>query len=358
MSSSTTSVIDGPRRIRGVDLARGFAVVGMIAVHLIDTDLFEITEPSTWIAMANGNASVLFATLAGVSLAIANGGATPPTGDRLRRARRALVLRGAVVWAIGVVLIFTGVPVNIILTAYGLLFIVATLFLGLKPRTLIAVAAVLAVTMPVLVLLIDGTGDTPARSLGAQLIGWYYPFPVWAVYIALGLAAGRLLRSRSSPTIPAVWLTLTGAVLFLIGHLVLGPIATRADTGGPAWLTVLTVEAHSSGIGNVMGASGFALGAIGLCVLLCLTPVHWAVWPLRALGSMPLTAYVAHLLIWFLWILWAQPVDPLTEFRAVDPFWPTVLGLVLASSLWVLLLGKGPLERLVTRASTRLTPAT
>lgn len=49
---------------------------------------------------------------------------------------------------------------------------------------------------------------------------------------------------------------------------------------------------------------------------------------------------------------------PLTEHRAADPFWPMVIGLLIACSLWMLLLGKGPLERLVTKASARRDPAT
>ena len=54
-----------PSRIAGVDLARGLAVIGMLAAHLLTIDAFDAGRPETWIDIANGRSSILFATLAG-----------------------------------------------------------------------------------------------------------------------------------------------------------------------------------------------------------------------------------------------------------------------------------------------------
>ena len=60
--------LNGPARIGGVDLARGLAVLGMFAAHLLwITEPFDVLEPDTWIAVVSGRSSILFATLAGVS---------------------------------------------------------------------------------------------------------------------------------------------------------------------------------------------------------------------------------------------------------------------------------------------------
>src|SRR5690606_26645416 len=53
----------------GIDLARGLAVFGMFAAHLLVTaPCFSWSDPGTWTAAVHGNSSILFATLAGVSL--------------------------------------------------------------------------------------------------------------------------------------------------------------------------------------------------------------------------------------------------------------------------------------------------
>lgn len=69
--------LNGPARIAGVDLARGLAVLGMLAAHLLWLGSLSWTEPSTWGAIVNGRSSILFATLAGVSLGLSTGGPRP-----------------------------------------------------------------------------------------------------------------------------------------------------------------------------------------------------------------------------------------------------------------------------------------
>ena len=74
--------MNNPSRIAGVDLARGLAVLGMLAAHLLWLGSLSWTEPSTWGAIVNGRSSILFATLAGVSLGLSTGGPTPPSGAK------------------------------------------------------------------------------------------------------------------------------------------------------------------------------------------------------------------------------------------------------------------------------------
>lgn len=374
--------LSAPSRLAGVDLARGLAVLGMCAAHLLELPTFRWSDPLTLPGLAQGHASILFATLAGVSLALGTPGPPAPGGEagaaprRLGRPRRRLVVRAALIWALGLALVCTGVPVQVILPAYGLLFLVAVPLLGLGPRALAVVACSLATGMPVLVAWLSEAwwpGVSGASSWQARL-GWHYPFPVWAAFLAAGLAVGGLLRrerEHGSAGPPSAvtpsgrllgQLAGVGALLALLGHGLLGVLGRRAAAAEPepfssGWLvSVLRDDPHSSGVGEVVGSTGVVLAVLALGLLACRTRLGTLLWPLRAVGSMPLTAYVGHLLGWALWLrLAAAPgADPVAGFRALDPFWPTVALTLLACSLWAALLGRGPLEALVAWVARRL----
>ncbi|WEK60388.1 MAG: hypothetical protein P0Y60_13860 [Candidatus Microbacterium colombiense] len=72
--------------------------------------------------------------------------------------------------------------------------------------------------------------------------------------------------------------------------------ARATDPLGSAVSRVLAVDPHSGGTAEILGSGGFALAVIALCVLLS-RPLRWVLLPLGALGSMPLTAYSAHVLV-------------------------------------------------------------
>ncbi|MGP9724470.1 heparan-alpha-glucosaminide N-acetyltransferase domain-containing protein [Corynebacterium sp. AOP40-9SA-29] len=361
------SLLSAPGRIQGIDLARGLAIVGMFAAHLTVTPSFEYRDPTTWSALVNGHSAILFATLAGVSLALSI--ALPNPSDLksdavLRGVRRNLASRAAVIWIIGIALVGTGVPVNVILPAYGILFLLAAGLINLRTRTLVILAGVLAVTMPVLVTSINialGGETLVQQTLVSTVIGWFYPFPVWLTFLVIGLVVGRTLRTSRNLLRSGLTLTLVGGVSTVAGHGVISRVADRAEeSGGPALLSALRDEPHSSGIGEVVGSGGFALAVTGACVLLCLTPLSRIFWPVRVLGSMPLTAYTAHLVVWIAWAF-TQNLHPgsdrsqiLQGFRDAEPFWLMTIGIVVACCAWALTVGKGPMEILVGRASAML----
>jgi uncharacterized membrane protein YeiB len=74
--------------------------------------------------------------------------------------------------------------------------------------------------------------------------------------------------------------------------------------------------------------------------------------PLRATGSMPLTAYTAQLVVWALVSLNVLgDTGDLSGFRALDPFWPLTLGIVAGCTVWALVVGRGPLEWALERTA-------
>ncbi|GGH50516.1 heparan-alpha-glucosaminide N-acetyltransferase domain-containing protein [Microbacterium album] len=341
--SSRRARLDGHGREPGVDLARGLAVIGMFAAHLLDTSALVWDDPETWTDVVNGRSSILFATLAGVSLALLTGGARPADGARLREARIRIAVRAVWVWALGMLLVQLQTPVLVILPAYAILFLLALPALRLRAPWLFALAAFVAVTMPFPVFAINGWSGwgAPGGEELAHALGWHYPFLLWIAFVLAGLAVGRMSFSRP---LTAGLLLVAGIVLAGIGYGVVGRWGALA-LADSLWGGALSGAAHSSGVGEALGSGGFAIAVIALCALLCATPARWLVLPLRAVGAMPLTAYTAQLVAWALLQPAPQPWGPDIEaFRATEPFWPFTIATIVGCTLWSLFVGRGPLE--------------
>lgn len=343
-----------PSRIAGVDLARGLAVLGMLTAHLWTTEAFDVTRPETWVDLVNGRSSILFAVLAGVSLALASGGANPVGGVMLRVFQRRRAVRAAVIWAIGVLLLLTGVPVYVILPAYALLFLLSLPLLGLRARTLWAIAGVLAVIMPWVQVPLNALPiwSEPAGETIAPLIGWHYPFPLWMTFVVAGLAIGRSGMTERRTLVALVG---GGSAAVLVGY---GAVALFPATGDDPWLTaVWTAAPHSGGLPEVIGSGGFAVALIGAAVALCRTPVSRVLFPLRAVGAMPLTAYAGQIVVWAIAaVILVGDSGDLLAFRGEGPLVPFLLGTIVFCTAWAWWLGRGPLERLVAWITRRIVP--
>lgn len=349
--------LSAPARLRGVDLARGLAVLGMLAAHLLALPTWEWTEPATWGDIANGRSSILFAVVAGVSIALVTGGVAPlPRGPLLARARTMLALRGILLWLIGLALIITGVPVFVILPAYGVLFLLSLPVLRLSARTLWILAGVLALVMPWLQPALDALPlwQGEAGATLALIIGWHYPFTVWIAFVVAGLAAGR---SRLGARRTQLTLLIVGAALAALAYAADAAIGTTRLEEGISYVSaVLTARPHSSGLLEVIGSGGFALAALALCSLAC--RVRWiaaASLPLRAVGSMPLTAYAGQIVAWaIIAAVVLGDTGDLLGMRELQLFWAFVGVTVVFCTGWAVWLGRGPLETLIAFVIRRL----
>ncbi|REJ04401.1 DUF1624 domain-containing protein [Microbacterium bovistercoris] len=346
--------LNGPARIGGVDLARGLAVIGMFAAHLLTTpEFWDWGDPSTWLIIVDGRSSILFATLAGVSIGLVTGGAVPLTGDRMRTARGRLAVRAGMLWVSGILLILTGVPVYVILPAYAILFLLALPFTRLTSSIVLSAAGgiglVTAFVHPLLNELPLWYG--PFGEEISAVLGWHYPFPVWLAFVlaGLGIARADVRRLRTQ-----LWMLGAGSVLAALGY-----TGFEAPQDSPYLQQVLTADPHSSGLFEVFGTGGFAIAVIGACLLVCRGVVlRMLVLPLRATGAMPLTAYTAQLLIWAAVALaMIGDTGDLLAFQALEPFWPLTIGTVIGCTAWALLVGRGPLEWVLDRTAKIVVPA-
>ncbi|MDK3258429.1 heparan-alpha-glucosaminide N-acetyltransferase domain-containing protein [Blastococcus capsensis] len=351
----------GPDRVAGLDLARGLAVLGMFGAHLGTSDRLA-ADPVTWPAIVHGRPSILFATLAGVSIALLSGGGIPATGEALVRARTRILVRAAWIFAIGGLLELLDTRVAIILGVYAVLFVLATPFLRWPVSRLLALAAGIAVAGPPLDLLLGqvategGNADDPFADL---VITGVYPALLWWAYVLAGLAVGR---SDVRAGRVRVWLVGAGTGAAVLGYGG-GWLTTRAVADGrpsagpeegfgagvgewdPAWFT--GAAPHSGTTFEMVGSTGVAVAVIGLCLLLAgRLPVLTA--PLAAVGALALSVYTGHVVA--LWLV--RMLDPAAG--GGPGTWLAFAGYaVLAATIWRIVLGQGPLERLLTWSSRR-----
>lgn len=181
-------------RIVALDIARGLAVIGMIAAHTLALPgQFVWTKPATWLEIVDGRSSILFGLLAGISVALMTGRNRVPSGAELGPMRLKLLARGLLIFGIGFVLEMLGTPVSVILCFYGFIYMCSVLVIGLKVRTLLIWAVALAIGGPVLVAAFTAMGDGDGITF---LVGGTYSVVVWAALMFGGLALGRLDVTR------------------------------------------------------------------------------------------------------------------------------------------------------------------
>lgn len=376
-----------PPRILGLDIARGLAILGMAGAHIGETEPFEWLDPATWTDLVHGRSSILFAVLAGISIALMTGRSAVPERERIPGIRLNLIGRGAVIFLIGLALEMLNTPIAVILTLYGLLYVAVIPFLRWRPWQLLTGAAVLALLGPALLAFLNAVMLHPYGSgIGFVLYGTY-PITVWMSLVLAGMALGRLHIGQLRTAVVALGI---GLALVVVGY-GLGGIGQAAgitgslgsssfssgegssiidggsgsigtapsgwesypqalaesDPLGAVLTAIFAVDPHSGGTAEILGSGGFALVVIALCLLLS-RPLRWVLLPLGALGSMPLTAYSAHVVSIVL-------VGGPGAFFSSNSFWAaTAIGLLLVTTLWSMFFGRGPLERLVGRGAAAM----
>lgn len=367
-------------RIVGLDMARWWALMGMVATHALPSLRPGGTEVALAQSVAGGRASALFAVLAGVSMALISGGRVPVVGDVRRGVTRGLVVRAAIVTMIGLVLAELGTTIVVILAYYGVLFVLGIPFLGLRTRSLALLALGWAVVAPAVSFLVRPHLPEPLDAsprladLGQPVLlvnqllftGWYPAF-TWLAYLLLGLAVGRSALDRPRT---AGWLIASGAVLAVTSYAVslalldrpgvrgeltatLPPGLNRGGleltldhglpgttpTGSGWWLAV--AAPHSGTTLDLLHTGGCALLVLGGCLVVArLAPAALAI--VFGAGAMTLSLYSLHVVL-------RSP--GLLDADSQPTFWTHVLLLSAIGAAYRWADRSGPLERLVTSAS-------
>ncbi|HEU4807459.1 MAG TPA: DUF418 domain-containing protein [Homoserinimonas sp.] len=314
-------------RIVGIDVARGLAVLGMFIAHTYPrADEAEL--------IVDGRSAILFATLAGVSLGLLTGGENPGRSSRAV-ARRGVIIRAAFLFLLGVMLTLLPSHIAIILDYYGIMFALMIPMLFLPRLALSMLAALLAVAAPLAAAWVGAAGEQTGWTGVAveYLLLGHYPALVWLPFLLVGL-----LCTRSGLTRPATqrWMVFGGALAMVLGY------------GTTLVIRSVTAEAHSGSTAEVVGSGGFAIALIGILLWLDrFRASRLALHPIAAAGSMPLTIYTLQILLLAGSVAFANAAAWVPDY----PGLPLMFGLIIASlvfsTVWRLLLGAGPLERML-----------
>ncbi|WIM68002.1 heparan-alpha-glucosaminide N-acetyltransferase domain-containing protein [Corynebacterium breve] len=372
-------------RILGIDAARGFAVIGMVAVHTMPAWNDGVREVSMTYEIFAGRSAQLFALLAGLSLAIISGMSKIHTGRRLRRDRWNVFFRVVFMIILGGVINLAPIPVYNILPYYAFFFLFAIPFLGLGARSLFLLSFVTAIVGPLLRYFAIATFDfeflnrpdiidmlyaQPLTSLSSLIFTGVYPAITWMAYIFLGMAIGRLDLRNLSVVIKLGFYSLVTAVTFgFISDIVMQnramyeiTEATDSMSYDDVWELVqfggrlpsstlwwqFVVGPHTNTIASVFFAGALAAVAVSAFLVLERAVVH-LLEPLIAVGSMSLTVYVAHML--FLYFF--KPA--VNDFPVVMTVVQIVVAVVFAV-FWKAAVGQGPLEKMqavITKSAAR-----
>ncbi|MFB8229469.1 heparan-alpha-glucosaminide N-acetyltransferase domain-containing protein [Cellulosimicrobium sp. NPDC055967] len=372
-------LLGGPGRVTGVDVARGIAVLGMFAAHVGYTS-DDFGEASGWLSLSHGRSSILFALVAGVSLAIVSGGRTPLDGLPALQTRTRILVRAVLLLGLVGLLDLLGTRVLLILGFYAAYFVLALPFLRWRRRDLLVLAGAVAVVGPLLaywlpeVLARAGLhlSDDGSGAFTDFLVSGHYPAVVWMAYVLVGIAIGR---SDLSSTATRVGLVGGGLLAAGIGYglsaSMTGPLggAQAVEDAAAAWSSTFRPEPldwsdpwptsaylwlagpHTDTLPEVVGSGGFAVAVLGLC-LFAGRVGRWVLAPVAAVGAMALTVYSAQIVV-----LWAWG-DAAYEQTTNGPLLALALATLAAATLWRWALGRGPLERLFAAVATRASAVT
>lgn len=375
-------------RIVGIDLARCLALLGMITAHLVGSTGDGPGGVNTWFQITAGRSSALFAVLAGVSIVLVTRArpARSPWDHRL-----ALVVRALAIAVIGLFLGVLPSGLAVILTYYGVLFLVAVPVLTWPAGRLGILALVWGLASPIASLALrphlpESTFGVPSPAsfadplqlLSEVLVTGYYPVLTWATYLFAGMAIGRLdlhgAWARRRLFVTGAWasvLALATARYATRSESVQAalvatydrwePVSTWADleqvmrtglygttpTGSWSWLWVWSP--HSGSIVDLTHTVGTSMLVIGASLMVAEALRHHQRW-LRVVagaGTMTLTLYAAHVAV-----VAAGRADPLTDpdTWVLDVRWHLIAVLVVGAG-FALARWRGPLETLVSHLS-------
>ncbi|RZU62064.1 acyltransferase family protein [Zhihengliuella halotolerans] len=332
-----------PGRIPALDLARGIAILGMFFAHAAPV---AAESPLALKALAAGAqvTAPLFVMLAGVSIGLMSGGATPVSRGRragtiaqLARRAGALILIGLVLWQLNS-------RIAIVIDYIGITTLLLLLVLFLPRLWLVAVAAAAVVASPMLhewSLASGLAAEAAANPVTAKIVSWLFAGPSYWAPMFLFFALSGLILARSDVRRPATarWCMLSGPGLALLG----------------AACAVLTADSAHPGSNSTAGnlvAIGCATSVIGFLLWIYRRQVGGylprMLGPVEAAGRMPLTIYTLQV---FLFAGFGRLFD-------VTNSWPFLIGITIVSLVgawaWMrFVASQGPLERVVSWASGR-----
>lgn len=350
-------------RIAGFDLARAYAILGMLIVNF-NVVFGNLNDPS-WLAafmrLFNGNSSTVFVMLAGMGVAFMTGrlGYSPEEKKKLR----STVLKRATFLFVSGMLLFLWWPADI-LHFYAIYMEVAALVLFVPSRYYLWLAAAAVVVFHALILAIPfETGWNFSTYAYADFWtvsgflrntfynGWNAAFP-WLAFFFVGMWLGRLDWKDAALKRTLFWYAI--AVFVLVEAVQLLAVA---DVFPAAVNEYLAADYLPPFLPFQLSTISFGILVLLVCFWLGERFVHqrW-LQVLSATGQMTLTHYVSHTtlgMVVFAILTNVSTDDLLARNVEVAPIWILLFSIgyftlsVALSAWWSSRFKNGPLEALM-----------
>ncbi len=352
-------------RLLGIDIARSFAVIGMImvnyAVVMAPLESTATTPLAFLEQFIQGKAAALFVVLAGVGASLGSKRARNGTASDRRAALVELRKRALFLYVVGWMFYFVW-PADI-LHFYGIYLFVGSFFLFKPTKVLVWASGLFAVGGLIHLVSVDyfinwnlDTLDYEGifeldGFLRSQLLNGFHPAIPWIAFYLAGIWLGR----QDLHNLVARRRILGVSLAVFVGGLIIGWIGgeptTLANPDPGAGFLLIPSILPPTPMYLIVGTSG-AFAAIIACLgwgdriaLRDATRIH----PLVATGQLALTLYIAHV------IPGLAVIEIFTPLAGKTVDWAVVAAIIFfaasvpLSTMWRTRYERGPLETLMRR---------
>ncbi|MEZ5380618.1 MAG: DUF418 domain-containing protein [Microthrixaceae bacterium] len=300
-------------RIVGLDIARAFAIVGMVVVNFKITMGAEGDGPPwlrTLAALFDGRAAATFVILAGIGASLGSARARAGDDPEARKtAQFTLAKRAVFLFVLGWAF-YTVWPADI-LHYYGIYLAIGGVVLFAPSRRLIGLAGGVIAAALVFIVAFDpfanwDLGDysyrgiaTPIGFLRNLFLDGFHPVIPWVAFYLFGMWLGRTdLRDPGWRRILAIRAAIVVLVTEAAAWVVLGPKGSNLDDlNAQSWRWLFSVEPIPPlPLYLAAGAATAVLVIVG-SIWLGDRMSAKATEPLVATGQLALTIYVAHVVV-------------------------------------------------------------
>ncbi len=370
MTESTTDAVNKPpaaRRIIGLDIARAFAIVGMVIVNFKITMGAGDSGPQwlrTFAALFDGRAAATFVVLAGIGASLGSSRARRSDDPAPRRAARITLLKRALFLFVLGWAFFPIWPADI-LHFYGLYLAVGALVLFAPDRRLLSLSLLATVVALAFIVTFDPFENwnlddysyeglaTPSGFIRNLFFDGFHPVFPWVAFYLFGMWLGRSdLRDSVWRRTLAIRAAVVVAATEAAAWIVIGPKGTSLDhLDAESWRWLFSVGPIPPLPLYIVAGGGTAvlviLGSIWLGERLSTELTE----PLVSTGQLALSIYLAHVFVGM------GILDLMGRLESQSLEWAVITSLVfslvavLFSWAWRRRYPRGPLEWVMRRVA-------
>ena len=354
------------KRVQGYDLARAFAIIGMIIVNF--KEVFHAHRGSPWLTdfatLFDGKAAATFVVLAGIGISLMSNQARElQNKSKLNGIRWSLLKRSIFLFIVG--LLYIAIWPADILHYYGVYLLLALPLLTTRSNILILLASLLVLGYPFLLDIYDYaqgwdwdtltyTGFwTTEGFLRNLFINGFHPVVPWLAFLLVGMSFGRLDLGNARIRNRAIVYSLLSYVIVqgLSSWLLAGLIDESPGVPEEDIIALFGTTPMPPLPFYMLSGTSIAIVVISGCVYIAERWPHTlAVRALIYTGQMALTIYILHVVL---------GMGIIFIFMGEEVYWPISYALthaiifslvsVVFSYKWRQRYKRGPLEMLMRK---------